>query len=69
MRKSRERGAATAEYTVGTLGAVCIAFWLSRIAIGDPDRSWYAYFIRRFISEAFDLPALFTGDWVWRWMM
>ena len=68
MRKFGERGAATAEYTVGTLGAVFIAVWLSRIAIGDPDRSWFGRFIHRLITDGFQLPGIFSGDWVWRWV-
>ncbi|MGZ5368641.1 DUF4244 domain-containing protein [Aeromicrobium sp.] len=68
MEKSRERGAATAEYTVGTLGAASIAYWLSHITIGDPDRSWFGRFIRDLISDALQMRGIFSGDWVWRWM-
>jgi hypothetical protein len=67
MRKLREHGAATAEYTIGTLGTVFIAFWLSRFALGDPDQSWFGRFIHRLITDAFED---FGGhNWVWRWLM
>lgn len=70
MHMSYERGAATAEYTVGTLGAVFFAVWLSRLAIGDPNHSWYGRFIHRLLNEVFGPSGVF-GDhnWVWRWLM
>jgi hypothetical protein len=35
-----ERGMATAEYTVGTLGAVCIALVLYKFGMLDHDNPW-----------------------------
>lgn len=39
-----ERGMATAEYTVGTLGAVCIALVLYKFGI-DGDNPWFQSFM------------------------
>jgi hypothetical protein len=35
-----ERGMATAEYTVGTLGAVCIGLILYKLGMLDNDNPW-----------------------------
>ena len=35
-----ERGMATAEYTVGTLGAVCIGLVVYKLGILDQDNPW-----------------------------
>lgn len=72
MRRKNERGMATAEYSVGTVGAVFFAFWLWRLAgrLGDPDRSWFGRFLHDMIIGAFDVPGLFGGrdNLVWRWL-
>lgn len=39
-----ERGMATAEYTVGTLGAVCIALVLYKLGALDHDNPWFDTF-------------------------
>ena len=39
-----ERGMATAEYTVGTLGAVCIALVLYKVGMLDDDNPWFQTF-------------------------
>lgn len=62
MHKHLERGMATAEYCVGTIGAALIALWLSRIAMGDPAKSWFGQLARSIISRAFDV-----GDLIDRW--
>lgn len=36
-----ERGMATAEYTVGTLGAVCIGLVLYKLGVLDHDNPWF----------------------------
>ncbi|MEO6604117.1 MAG: DUF4244 domain-containing protein [Aeromicrobium sp.] len=40
MNPSDEKGMATAEYTVGTLGAVCIALVLYKFGMLDGDNPW-----------------------------
>lgn len=66
----REQGAATAEYTVGTLGACTIAYTLLRLTLGGPSPSWFDQFVRGMISRAFELPGMFGGDgWAWPWLM
>lgn len=71
MKKHRtERGAATAEYAVGTVGATFIAYCLLRLTIGGPDKNWYARFVHDLIDRAFELPGVFGGDnWAWPWFM
>lgn len=66
-----ERGASTAEYSVGSIGAVMMAFWLYRLAgrLGDPDPSWYDTFVHHLIEKGFSLHTMFSGDWAWRWLM
>ncbi len=39
-----ERGMATAEYTVGTLGAVCIALVLYKLGMLEDDNPWFQTF-------------------------
>ena len=39
-----ERGMATAEYTVGTLGTVCIALVLYKLGVLDSDNPWIETF-------------------------
>lgn len=71
--RRHERGATTAEYSVGTIGASLMAFWLFRIGgrLGDPNPSWYENFIHDLLAKAFSVPHLFGGssDWMWRWLM
>lgn len=69
--KTDERGQATAEYSIGTLGAVLIAFWLGKFAgiLGDPSSSWYGKLIHHLFGKAFGLFGGHGGDWMWRWMM
>lgn len=42
--KRDQRGMATAEYTVGTLGAVCIGLILYKLGALDHDNPWLATF-------------------------
>ncbi len=71
MNAHHDQGHATAEYTIGTLGAVMIAFWLSRLAgyLGDPNRSLFGKLIRGLLSKAFEGWGIHGGDWAWRWLM
>ncbi len=39
-----ERGMATAEYTVGTLGAVCVGLILYKLGALDHDNPWFEAF-------------------------
>jgi uncharacterized protein DUF4244 len=48
-RHPRERGMATAEYTVGTLGAVVIAAVLFRLGV---DHGWFADELRDILERA-----------------
>lgn len=48
-----ERGMATAEYAVGTLGAVCVACVLIQLASHDP--SWVSSIFERLAD---------VGDWL-----
>lgn len=70
---NHEQGATTAEYSVGTIGASLIAFWLFRIGgrLGDPNPSWFENFIHDILTKAFSVPQVFGGgsDWMWRWLM
>ena len=43
--KHDERGMATAEYTVGTLGAVCVGLVLYKLGVLDHDNPWFEAFI------------------------
>lgn len=65
MATHDEGGHSTAEYCVGTIGVFSLAFWLSRLAgyLGDPGSSWFGAFIKRTFDN------LFTGDWMWRWLL
>ncbi len=49
MRHSRERGMATAEYTVGTLGAVLIAAFLFKLGLDD---NWFFDELKGIIERA-----------------
>lgn len=49
MTHSRERGMATAEYTVGTLGAVLVAAVLLKLGMDD---GWYFDQLRDIIERA-----------------
>jgi len=49
MRHSRDRGMATAEYTVGTLGAVLIAAVLFKLGIDD---GWFFDELKGIIERA-----------------
>ena len=49
MTHPRERGMATAEYAVGTLGAVLLAAVMFRFAVED---SWWFDQLRRIIERA-----------------
>jgi uncharacterized protein DUF4244 len=49
MRHPRERGMATAEYTVGTLGAVLIATVLFRLGI---DHGWFVEELKDILERA-----------------
>jgi len=44
MTTRDERGMVTAEYTVGTLGAVCIALILCKCGMVDGDNPWLQSF-------------------------
>lgn len=46
-----ERGMATAEYTVGTLGAVCVGLVLYKLGVLDHDNPWFDSF-REMIQRA-----------------
>lgn len=56
MRHSCERGMATAEYTVGTLGAVLIAAVLFKLGLAD---SWLFEELKHIIQRALDPGRLF----------
>ena len=64
MRHSRERGMATAEYTVGTLGAVLIAAFLFKLGLDD---SWFFEELKAIIERALEPGRLFEllkdGPW------
>lgn len=64
MRHPRERGMATAEYTVGTLGAVLIATLLFKLGLDD---STYFEELKRVIERALEPGRLFDlledGPW------
>lgn len=64
MRHSRERGMATAEYTVGTLGAVLIAAFLFKLGLDD---SWFFEELKSIIERALKPGRLFEllkeGPW------
>ena len=49
MRHLRERGMATAEYTVGTLGAVLIAAFLFKLGLDD---NWFFDELKGIIERA-----------------
>ena len=51
MRHPRELGMATAEYTVGTLGAVVIAAFLFKLGLDD---SWFFEELKGVIERALD---------------
>lgn len=51
MHHIDDRGMATAEYTVGTLGAVTIALLLMRL--GDPD-GWFFRHLAEIFTRALD---------------
>ncbi len=44
MTVRNEKGMATAEYTVGTLGTVCIALLLYKIGLLGGDNPWFRAF-------------------------
>lgn len=56
MRHPRERGMATAEYTVGTLGAVLIAAFLFKLGLDD---SWFFDQLKDVIERALRPGVLF----------
>jgi len=64
MCHSRERGMATAEYTVGTLGAVLFAAFLFKLGLDD---SWFFEELKDIIERALDPGPLFdlikSGPW------
>lgn len=69
MKTTRERGAATAEYTVGSLGAVFIAWWIYRIGAGSgPDSVMYRL-VHNIMDRIVGADSIFGGDWAWRWFM
>ncbi len=68
MKHRLEKGASTAEYSVGTIGAVFIAYWLTRW-VGDPNHSWFAAFVRDLFTKSLGTQGIGDGSWVWQWMM
>ena len=64
MPQSRERGMATAEYTVGTLGAVLIAAFLFKLGLDD---TWFFEELKGIIERALRPGRLFEllrdGPW------
>ena len=64
MRHPRDRGMATAEYTIGTLGAVFIAAFLFKLSLDD---SWFFEELKSIIERALDPSRLFDllkdGPW------
>ena len=64
MHHPRERGMATAEYTVGTLGAVLIAAFVFKLGLDD---SWFFEQLKDIIQRALDPGRLFDlikdGPW------
>ena len=52
----RDQGMATAEYTVGTLGAVCIAAFLFKLGLDD---SWFFDELKGIIERALHPGVLF----------
>jgi hypothetical protein len=51
MAHARERGMATAEYTVGTLGAVFIAAFLFKLGLDD---TWFFEELKGIIERALE---------------
>ena len=51
MHHPHERGMATAEYTVGTLGAVLIAAFLFKLSLDD---SWFFEELKSIIERALE---------------
>lgn len=62
MKSHRENGMATAEYCVGSIGAVFVAFWLAKLASGDVATSWFGQILSDVISQAFTI-----GDRIEQW--
>ena len=64
MHHPLERGMATAEYTVGTLGAVLIAAVLFKLGLDD---SWFFEELKKIIQRALDPGRFFDlikdGPW------
>jgi hypothetical protein len=64
MRHSRERGMSTAEYAIGTLGAVLIAAFLFKLGLDD---SWFFEELKKIIERALEpgrlLDLLRDGPW------
>ena len=64
MPHPREHGMATAEYTVGTLGAVLIAAFLFKLGLDD---SWFFEELKAIIERALEPGRLFEllkdGPW------
>jgi len=64
MRHLHERGMATAEYTVGTLGAVVIAAFLFKLGLDD---TWFFEELKGIIERALRPGQLFEhikdGPW------
>lgn len=69
MTTRDERGHSTAEYSIGTLGAVVFASILIKFGgLHDPNDSWFGHFLRDMISQALggnDGP----NSWIWRWLL
>lgn len=53
-----EQGMATAEYTVGTLGAVCVGLVLYKLGMLDGDSPWFQTF-KEIIERALAWRSLF----------
>lgn len=69
MKIRDERGHSTAEYGIGTLGAVVFASILAKFGgLHDPNDSWFGHFIRNIISQAFGGGADGPNSWIWRWL-
>jgi len=60
MSTIKDRGMVTAEYTVGTIGAVFIALILYRLGMLEHGSPWFKTF-KAFVERALDLGRLFRS--------
>lgn len=68
MSRHHDRGMATAEYCVGSIGTIFVAFWLYKLAAGDLATSWFGRLVHGIISHALAVGDLFER-WQLPWLM